>query len=637
MKMKKLISAILSVAMLSSLLLTGCAGTEQSSAVSDGESSVVQDSNASSTEDKTSSEDKNSETEENSSEETTTSKTEESKPEQSTDDETLKGLSALEVTKLMGNGINLGNTLEAYNHKSYLGGGDPSTFETVWGQPVTTQKMIDDMKALGFDTLRVPVAWTNGMNFESGDYTIDERLMKRVEEVVNYALNADMYVIINDHWDGGWWGMFGNSDMAMREKAMEIYKSMWTQIGEHFKDYSYKLIFESANEELGDRLNDSDISGSKGTLTANDCYEKTYEINSEFVKVIRGLGGKNEDRFLLIAGYNTDIQKTCDKRYKMPEDTAKDKLILSVHYYTPWDYCGTDAIEQWGSMGDLDEMNSLLKSLTKFTDEGYGVIIGEYAVMKSNGGIKPDTDKFYTNFLDNCDLYNYVPVLWDCSNLYKRHIEAVSDENIANIFRNRSAAKEAGVDYETIKTNAQKAIDELYAKAKEEMMDEDFIEPADDKAVAWIMYQSSDWNIAYSVGDTYDPTNMTTGVKAKNAVITGEGTYTISLDLSGAGKAKGFAFSAIGISNGETLFPGHIITIDEILINGEKYTPEGKNYTSSDDGKCTRSNLYNQWVPAPPSDGRIVGGDLSEATPKLIDVGKQEIKTLEITFTYSAP
>ncbi|MBP3922404.1 MAG: glycoside hydrolase family 5 protein [Ruminiclostridium sp.] len=537
----------------------------------------------------------------------------------------------------MGNGINLGNTMEAYNHNAYLTGGDPSTFETVWGQPVTTQKMIDDMKALGFDTLRVPVAWTNGMNFESGDYTIDERLMKRVEEIVNYALNADMYVIINDHWDGGWWGMFGNADMAMREKAMEMYKSMWTQIGEHFKDYSYKLIFESANEELGDRLNDKDIAGSKGTLSAKECYEKTYEINTEFVKVIRGLGGKNADRFLLIAGYNTDIQRTCDDRYKMPEDTAKDKLILSVHYYTPWDYCGTDAIEQWGSVGDLDEMNSLLKSLTKFTDKGYGVIIGEYAVMKSNGGIKPDTDKFYTNFLDNCDLYNYVPVLWDCSNLYKRHLETVSDEKIADIFRNRSAAKEVGVDYETIKANAQKAIDELYQKAKEEMMDEDFIEPADDKAVAWIMYQSSDWGIAYSVGDKYDPTNMSTGVKAKNALITGAGTYTISLDLSAAGKAKGFAFSAIGISNGETLFPGYIITIDEILINGEKYTPEGKNYTSSDDGKCTRSNLYNQWVPAPPSDARIVGGDLSEATPKLIDIGNQEIKTLEITFTYSAP
>ena len=639
MKAKKLISAILSVAVFASLLLTGCAGTDTSSVVSgDGSSVTSSAEDKTSSEDDTSSEDKTSSEDETSSEDKTSSD-EESKPEDkpSTDDDALKELSALEFTKLMGNGINLGNTMEAYNHNAYLSGSDPSTFETVWGQPVTTQKMIDDMKALGFDTLRVPVAWTNGMNFESGDYTIDERLMKRVEEIVNYALNADMYVIVNDHWDGGWWGMFGNADMAMREKAMEMYKSMWTQIGEHFKDYSYKLIFESANEELGDRLNDKDIAGSKGILKTSECYEKAYEINSEFVKVIRGLGGKNEDRFLLIAGYNTDIQMTCDDRYKMPEDTAKDKLILSVHYYTPWDYCGTDAIEQWGSVGDLDEMNGLLKSLTKFTDKGYGVIIGEYAVMKTNGGIKPDTDKFYTNFLDNCDLYNYVPVLWDCSNLYKRHLETVSDENIANIFRNRSAAKEAGVDYETIKANAQKAIDELYQKAKDEMMDEDFIAPADDKAVAWIMYQSSDWNIAYSVGDTYDPTNMSTGIKAKNALITGEGTYTISLDLSGAGKAKGFAFSAIGISNGEQSFPGYIITIDKVLINGEEYTLATKNYTSSDNGKCTRSNLYNQWVPNVPDDGRILGGDLSEASASPIQIGKDEIKTLEITFTYSAP
>lgn len=78
--------------------------------------------------------------------------------------------------------------------------------------------MIDDMKAMGFDTLRIPVAWTNGINYESGDYTIDERLMNRVDEVVNYALDADMYVILNEHWDGSWWGMFGSGDEAVREK-----------------------------------------------------------------------------------------------------------------------------------------------------------------------------------------------------------------------------------------------------------------------------------------------------------------------------------------------------------------------------------------------------------------------------------
>ena len=105
-------------------------------------------------------------------------------------------LTATEVIRLMGNGINLGNTLEAYNHKSYVElGVDPTSFETLWGQPVTTRDMIDDMKAMGFDTLRIPVAWTNGINYESGDYTIDERLMNRVDEVVNYALDADMYVI----------------------------------------------------------------------------------------------------------------------------------------------------------------------------------------------------------------------------------------------------------------------------------------------------------------------------------------------------------------------------------------------------------------------------------------------------------
>ena len=126
-------------------------------------------------------------------------------------------LTATEVIRLMGNGINLGNTLEAYNHKSYVDSGiNPTSFETLWGQPVTTRNMIDDMKAMGFDTLRIPVAWTNGINYESGDYTIDERLMNRVDEVVNYALDADMYVILNDHWDGSWWGMFGSGDEAVR-------------------------------------------------------------------------------------------------------------------------------------------------------------------------------------------------------------------------------------------------------------------------------------------------------------------------------------------------------------------------------------------------------------------------------------
>lgn len=549
-------------------------------------------------------------------------------------EDTLKAMTALEASKLMGNGINLGNTMEAYDHSSYLNGADPTSFESLWGQPHTTQDMIDGMKALGFDTIRIPVAWTNGMNFESGDYTIDSRLLDRVEEIVNYALNADMFVVINDHWDGGWWGMFGNADEAVRQQGMDMYKAMWTQIAERFGDYSYKLIFESANEELGDRLNDKDITGSKGTLNVNECYEKTYEINSEFVKLIRSTGGKNADRFLLIAGYNTDITMTCDERYKMPEDTAKDKLFLSVHYYTPWDYCGTDALNSWGSPTDLEEQNGLLEKLTKFTEQGYGVIIGEYAVMKSGNGQKPDTDKFYTNFLNNCDLYNYCPVLWDCSNLYMRKSGIVSDETVAAVFADRDVDAESERDYADIQAEAKAEIEELYAKTTEEMMDSIELPPSDDMAIAWIMFQSGDWNVAYSVGDTYDPTNMTQGIKATNVQITGAGTYTVALDFTSVGNVKGTAFSALGISNGETFFPNSIIDIKEIRINGEIYTPAGDDYTSSDDGKCTRVNLYNQWVSTIPEGARIVGGDLANATPKLLDIGNQKIETLEITFDF---
>ena len=544
-------------------------------------------------------------------------------------------LTSLEVIRLMGNGTNLGNTLEAYNHKGYLSGMDPAFMETGWGQPYTTQEMIQGMKDAGFDTIRIPVAWTNGMNFESGNYTIDERLMARVEEVVNYALDADMYVIVNDHWDCGLWGMFGSADEAVRQQGWDIYNAMWTQIGERFKDYSYKLIFEAGNEELGDRLNDKEITGSKGVLTQDECYETANKINSEFVKLIRAQGGRNADRFLLIAGYNTDITMTCDDRFQMPEDTAEDKLLLSVHYYTPWDYCGTEGVNSWGSPADYKEQNDLFKRLSKFSEAGYGVVIGEYAVMGKN---KDNRDDFYNNVLDNCDLYDCCPVLWDCSEFFKRRSLTWSDETIQKIFDERRYANEADLSIEEIKENAQTRLDDTLEGATESFVSEDEILPADDKAVAWIMFQSGDWGKAYSVGNNYDPTNKTAGIAATNVEITGEGTYTISLDFTGCGTAYGTAFSAIGISNGETLFPGYTINIDKILINNAPYEMVGREYTCSDDGKCTRVNLYNGWVSDLPKEARTADGDLTDCTAQIMPLGnKDAVNTLSITFTYKAP
>ena len=548
-----------------------------------------------------------------------------------------KDLTSLEVAELMGNGINLGNTMEAYGHLTLGTQADVSAYETYWRQPVTTQEMITAMKNAGFDSLRIPVAWTNMMNYESGDFTIGEAYLNRVEEIINYALNEDMYVIINDHWDGGWWGMFGSANEETRKKAMDMYVSMWTQIAERYKEYSDYLIFESANEELGSRLNDIDVAADSGTLSEEECYEMANKINQTFVDIVRGTGGNNAQRFLLIAGYNTDIQKTCDDRFKMPTDSAKDKLLVSIHYYTPWGYCGNSSLSQWGTKRNYGEQNTLLEMMTKFTEQGYGVVIGEYAVLPaSEGSVKTNTCDYFTNFLNNCDLYGYCPMLWDCSNLFIRTELGFFDQDVADLFLSRSYASQSVKTTEEIKADAKVAMETAEANAVSKF-DEAAIDLDDATAIAWIMFNSNDWSIMYSVGDIYDPESKTEGLVATDVEITGEGTYTVSLDFTGtaAGYANGTAFSALAIGNGELLYPGYIITITDLQVNGESYTLTGKPYTTSDDQKCTRVNLYNEWVTKIPEEARTADGNISDVSPIIVDnADLSQIKTLSITFTY---
>lgn len=132
---------------------------------------------------------------------------------------------ALEMTQMMGNGINLGNSMETNGRVTLGTSADVSAYETYWGQPVTTEPMIAGMKESGFDSIRIPIAWTNMMDYEKGDYTIKEPLMARVQQLVDWSLENDMFVIINAHWDGGWWGKFGSATPATREEALKMYKA----------------------------------------------------------------------------------------------------------------------------------------------------------------------------------------------------------------------------------------------------------------------------------------------------------------------------------------------------------------------------------------------------------------------------
>ena len=557
-----------------------------------------------------------------------------------------EGLTALEATRLMGNGINLGNTLEACDNNVGIKTNAPLSYETHWGQPKTTQVMIDGMKAAGFDTIRIPVAWmTNATHLYEGDYTIDAGYMDRVEEVVRYARKAGMYVIINDHWDGGWYGMFGSESAETRALAMEAYKGMWQQIAERFRDYSDYLIFESANEELGGRFDENSplyCSDSVVTyLTDDERYALTNEINQTFVDVVRATGGNNATRFLLIAGYSTNIDQTCDDRFQMPKDTADSKLMVSVHYYDPWSYCGASSAvsaTKWGKVSDYEYLDQQLAKMTKFTEAGYGVVIGEYGALPCSDGLKDNTLAYHTAFLDACTKYNLTNCLWDCSGLYKRVSQTFADDDILAMYQEKRQANEEGQDYADVQAAAAAEIAAAAAEAPVTFL-QDAVVVDDQTALAWIMWNDGSWALTHSVGDTYNADAISEGLVATNAVITGEGKYTVGLDFTGTaqGYSASVAFAAIGISNGEALYPNYVINIKEVRINGEIYRLKGRAYTTSDDGVCTRVNLYNEWVTSVPKTARLPGGNLAGATPTPInrnDAAIAEIKTIEIDFEY---
>lgn len=557
-----------------------------------------------------------------------------------------EGLTALEATRLMGNGINLGNTLEACDNNVGIKTNTPLSYETHWGQPKTTQAMIDGMKAAGFDTIRIPVAWmTNATHLYEGDYTIDADYMDRVEEVVRYARKAGMYVIINDHWDGGWYGMFGSESAETRALAMEAYKGMWQQIAERFRDYSDYLIFESANEELGGRFDENSplyCSDSVVTyLTDDERYALTNEINQTFVDVVRATGGNNAARFLLIAGYSTDINQTCDDRFQMPKDTADSKLMVSVHYYDPWSYCGASSAvsaTKWGKVSDYEYMDQQLAKMTKFTEAGYGVVIGEYGALPCSDGLKDNTLAYHTAFLDACTKYNLTNCLWDCSGLYKRVSQTFADDDILAMYQEKRQANEEGQDYADVQAAAAAEAAAAAAEAPVTFL-QDAVVVDDQTALAWIMWNDGSWALTHSVGDTYNADSISEGLVATNAIITGEGKYTVGLDFTGTaqGYSASVAFAAIGISNGEALYPNYLVNIKEVRINGEIYRLKGRAYTTSDDGVCTRVNLYNEWVTSVPKTARLPGGNLAGATPTPInrnDAVIAEIKTIEIDFEY---
>ncbi|MBE6862508.1 MAG: glycoside hydrolase family 5 protein [Ruminococcus sp.] len=318
----------------------------------------------------------------------------------------MRDITTMELVRDMGIGINLGNTYESCGDWiAQWGDGTVESYETAWGSPVITQKIIEGYADAGFGVLRVPVAWSNLM---AEDYTISPDYIDAVREVVDWALDCDMYVIMNIHYDGGWFEKFPTD----YENCLAKYSSIWTQLCDAFGDYGDYLMFESQNEELGNW---------SGLNTATS-YDYVNEINQTFVDIVRSSGGNNSKRHLLIAGYNTDITKTCNSLFKMPEDPA-GRCALSVHYYTPPTFAILEKDESWGKNRetwgteyDFSELNRLMdKMKTNFVDKGIPVIIGEYGCPKKN----KDEESVRLYLKSVCEAAydrQMCPVLWDITN-----------------------------------------------------------------------------------------------------------------------------------------------------------------------------------------------------------------------------
>lgn len=255
----------------------------------------------------------------------------------------ISGLTSQEIVSSMTIGWNLGDTLDACQadrdgdgviNEHVPDGEEPD--ETLWGNPKATPELFQALWDSGVNAVRIPVTWRDHID-EAGN--ISASWLDRVQEVVDYAYDIGMYVIINVHHDSGGDPQFGAwicNAATDYDGTLARYTNLWTQIADRFQDYDEHLIFESMNEVGFD------------SLSVPKAYKTLNKLNQAFVDLIRSTGGKNPECHLLIAGYWTDIQKTCNNLFQMPEDPAV-RCMVSVHYYTPWDFCTTNIKNEWGT------------------------------------------------------------------------------------------------------------------------------------------------------------------------------------------------------------------------------------------------------------------------------------------------
>lgn len=324
----------------------------------------------------------------------------------------IEGKTAVQIVQAMGAGWNLGNTLDACDDKS--GAHKGLETETSWGMPKTTKQTIAAVVAGGFKSIRIPVSWHNHLTNDK----IDANWIARVKQIVDWALEKNLYVVINIHHDtwngsGNFWGYY--PDNAHKEKSIQYVKNIWQQVASEFSSYDQRLIFETLNEP---RLRNTAHEWYCGDYLQKDncskCAEAVQivnELNKVALETIRAAGGKNSTRLVIVPSYVASPDYALKSAFKMPDDSA-GMVALSTHMYTPYNF----AMESPGSKNFSEkhksDLNYYFDSLnSNFVKKNVPVFIGEYGATNKNN--KDERIKWVKFFVEKASKNKMALCLWD--------------------------------------------------------------------------------------------------------------------------------------------------------------------------------------------------------------------------------
>lgn len=355
---------------------------------------------------------------------------------------TSMDLSATEIAHYMAPGWNLGNTLEAGNNANNFTNNGGLSAETSWQSATTTQALIDLLKEKGFKSVRIPCAWVMGHITDKTTMAIDNDWMQRVKDIIDYCIKDNMYVVINDHWDGGWIeydGFTTGADVSAKKEQLRL---LWTNIANALKNYDERVIFAGLNEP-GVGGKSPEASGSKlSDLTTFTSRLIDYE--QVFIDAVRATGGNNAKRILVVQGPNVNSADTYNyfDATKLT-DSADGRLMVEFHFYDPYQFCQMESDASWGKAyyywgtntpgNDADhtvKANSMEKNLktamqnlkTKFVDAGFPVVMGEYgAIHRSMSSVtngsqaKHDASRqyWYQFATSQAMIHGFIPFVWD--------------------------------------------------------------------------------------------------------------------------------------------------------------------------------------------------------------------------------